>query len=365
MRIAFSSRQFLPTLGGSIQFVCLLSRAFRDLGAEVCILTRTKGDDSEFAGIPVYRNPSRATMRQIARWADVLLQVDSSWRDALAFISQGVPWFPTVHFGPPHKPRDLKHRLALLGLAIAFRNPRSIAVSESARRSWNIAAEAIANPYDDSVFHRRDAAPYAQRTIDILFAGRVEKSKGVFNLVEAVQCVPLPRLSCCIVGDGPDLASLKTFASTKQDLRHSSVAQKTPIVEWRFEGRQPPEKVAAFMRESKIVVLPTTLDWVEASPLVLLEGLACGCRVVASDSGGACENLGPDGTLVAPGDIDGLANALRRTLDADDHSRDWASIDAFLQQRQLHAVAKKYLERFQSVPPTRQPRRRLESLPAK
>jgi glycosyltransferase involved in cell wall biosynthesis len=135
-------------------------------------------------------------------------------------------------------------------------------------------------------------------------------------------------------------------------------------VEWRFIGRQEPGVVAALMRESKILVLPTTPDWVEASPLVVMEALACGCRIVASDSGGTRENVGPDGVLVTPGNVAQLAEALDRTLAIRDDLRDWAAIDTFLESRRLQRVAQMYLERFQTALKNRATRTRVEWLPA-
>lgn len=52
----------------------------------------------------------------------------------------------------------------------------------------------------------------------------------------------------------------------------------------------------------------------ESAPTVLLEALAAGCPVVASDVGGARELLGDAGTLVPPEDPSALAVALRRIL---------------------------------------------------
>jgi glycosyltransferase involved in cell wall biosynthesis len=57
----------------------------------------------------------------------------------------------------------------------------------------------------------------------------------------------------------------------------------------RFYGALPQESLAEIMRQSHILVLPS---FYEGLPLVLLEGLASGCRIVATDLPGTKEILG-------------------------------------------------------------------------
>ena len=54
-------------------------------------------------------------------------------------------------------------------------------------------------------------------------------------------------------------------------------------------GAVPQKKLAEILRHSHILVLPS---FFEGLPLVILEGLASGCRVVATDLPGAEELLG-------------------------------------------------------------------------
>ena len=61
-------------------------------------------------------------------------------------------------------------------------------------------------------------------------------------------------------------------------------------------------------------------SFAEGSPLAVLEALACGTPVVATRVGGIPEQVTPgdNGFLVEPGDAEGLADALARTLE-----REW------------------------------------------
>ncbi|SBT37755.1 Glycosyltransferase involved in cell wall bisynthesis [Micromonospora auratinigra] len=60
----------------------------------------------------------------------------------------------------------------------------------------------------------------------------------------------------------------------------------------------------------------------EGASNAIAEAMAQGCAVVATDVGGAAEMLGPDGLLVRPGDVSGLAATLRTVIADPDLRRD-------------------------------------------
>jgi glycosyltransferase involved in cell wall biosynthesis len=72
------------------------------------------------------------------------------------------------------------------------------------------------------------------------------------------------------------------------------------------------EDPASAMRALDVVVHASTQP--EPFGLVIAEAMACGRAVVASAAGGAGEIVTPghDALAVAPGDVDGLAEAIRR-----------------------------------------------------
>ena len=88
-----------------------------------------------------------------------------------------------------------------------------------------------------------------------------------------------------LVGDGPERAALE--------------ALDAPNV--RFVGAQDPTD---FYAAADVVALPSR--W-EGGPLVPLEAMAMGRPVVAFDVQGVATALGDTGTVVAPGDVRGLA----------------------------------------------------------
>ena len=56
-------------------------------------------------------------------------------------------------------------------------------------------------------------------------------------------------------------------------------------------------------------------SWMEGMPNVVIEAMAAGCPVVATDVGGVRETLGGSGGIcIQPGDLQGLVESLRELL---------------------------------------------------
>jgi phosphatidylinositol alpha-mannosyltransferase len=136
----------------------------------------------------------------------------------------------------------------------------------------------------------------------IFFLGRHEPRKGLEVLLEAV--ADLPRdVRVWVGGDGPQSAELR------ERFAHD------PRIEWL--GRITDDEREARMRGCTVYCSPSVRG--ESFGMVLLEAMAAGCALVASDLEGH-RNVATDGrdALLAPvGDAAALAKALRRVLDDD------------------------------------------------
>jgi glycosyltransferase involved in cell wall biosynthesis len=157
----------------------------------------------------------------------------------------------------------------------------------------------IFRPADRSASRRELGLPDGGRIV--LFAGNLKAGKGVELLIEAAGAADVEGLSLHIVGDGPLESELRNLA------RGAEVF---------FHGRQPLERVAAWMNAADLFCLPS---YDEGMPNVILEALSCAIPVVATDTGGIPEVVEPSsGMLFARGDAAGLARTLEEAL-----SRDW------------------------------------------
>jgi glycosyltransferase involved in cell wall biosynthesis len=124
----------------------------------------------------------------------------------------------------------------------------------------------------------------------ILFVGRLVKVKGLQYLIEAMRDCPAEQL--LIVGDGPERAALHQAATGMSNVS--------------FAGGVTPNRVDAYLSRAKVLVVPSVN---EGLPNVILEAMARGIPIVASNGGGIPDIVKPDetGFLVPPADSKALA----------------------------------------------------------
>jgi len=136
----------------------------------------------------------------------------------------------------------------------------------------------------------------------LLFVGRLHRSKGVEELLDAAASLALThRFQLTIIGDGPEAGRLRA--------RYAGAG-------WlHFLGRVPEAEVGARMHEADLLCVPSL--WRENWPGVAVRALEMGLPVLASRIGGLPELVDPGitGELVAPGDRQAWTAALQRALD--------------------------------------------------
>lgn len=144
----------------------------------------------------------------------------------------------------------------------------------------------------------------AKREPNVLFLGRLEREKGVFDLVEAVatiaHLVPGIRLTLCGAG------------SAKGELEQLAV-QKGIGGLVAFPGWVDGEVKADFLRRSGVFVLPS---YAEGMPMAVLEAMAASTPVVATRVGAIADMLenGASGFVVEAGNVTTLGNAILTAL---------------------------------------------------
>lgn len=132
----------------------------------------------------------------------------------------------------------------------------------------------------------------------VLFVGRLSREKGLYPLLDAWAEAATGGCELLVVGAGP--------------LRRELEARALPRV--RFLGWQPPDEVRKLMLNARLLVFPSI--WYETFGLTIVEAMAAGVPVLASDLGGTPELLGPlaGDWLVPPGDARSWAAALSATV---------------------------------------------------
>jgi glycosyltransferase involved in cell wall biosynthesis len=141
--------------------------------------------------------------------------------------------------------------------------------------------------------------PFAGRTV--VTVCRLVPWKGVEGLVQALRALDGARL--VVVGDGPLRARLEALAV------EAGVGERV-----LFTGGVPQARVREIVRQADVFVLNSSY---EGLPHVVLEAMAEGVPVVATDAGGTGELVehGVTGLLVEVGNGEALVAAIRAVLD--------------------------------------------------
>ncbi|MGH9283702.1 MAG: glycosyltransferase family 4 protein, partial [Acidimicrobiales bacterium] len=183
-----------------------------------------------------------------------------------------------------------------------------VAVSEAAaefvaRRFGHGGLRIIPNGVDVELFREAEPArlPEGRR---ILFVNRLDRRKGFPVMVKAFRRVAATRPDVLLVvaGDGADRGAVR-------DLR---VEHRARVV---MLGNVPHAKLPPYHAASELFCASATGR--ESFGIVLVEAMAAGLPVVASDIAGYREvvRAGVDGLLVPPRDPEALAQAIERLLD--------------------------------------------------
>ncbi|MGO9776849.1 MAG: glycosyltransferase [Terracidiphilus sp.] len=202
---------------------------------------------------------------------------------------------------------------------------------------------ALVNGCNLSVFHPSDRLAARQKLgIDpaaeaVVYIGRMDVRKGLRELVEAAASLHTqrPSLRVYMIGEGPDRSLIESAISAN----NAAYIHTLPACAF--------DEVAIWMAAADLLTLPS---YMEGCPNVILEALACGRPVVATNVGGIPEILnGESGELVPPRDSAALAHALASVLD-----RSWdAHAISTRGSRSWDVVAAELFDVFESLMPAR------------
>ena len=181
----------------------------------------------------------------------------------------------------------------------------------------------------------RSARPTPSRGPTILFIGRHEPRKGLAVLLEAFRGLS-DQVTLWVAGDGPETHALQQ--KWRRDQR----------IEW-LGAITDSEKIAR-LKGADVFCAPSLRG--ESFGIVLLEAMAAGTVVVASDLPGYrnVASSGREAVLVPPGDAPVLAAALTRVL------RDRAEAEELVrnghrrsEEFSMSGLADLYLERYERI----------------
>lgn len=165
---------------------------------------------------------------------------------------------------------------------------------------------------DIEMFLHNRKGPGEDFSQTLLYAGMLIPCKGVIHLINAFAAISkdFPQAQLILVGKDTDqeyAAKLKAQVN-KLGLRHCI----------QFIPKIPQQELAQTMRKADVFVLPS---YSEGLPRVIIEAMAVGLPVVASDVGGISEIVQDHitGFLVPPGDEGMLSEKLRWLLQSPEY----------------------------------------------
>ncbi len=207
-----------------------------------------------------------------------------------------VPMVGTYHrAGVSRWVRPLHPLTQLVGRRLQVRVAVSEAARETGLREGGGEFEVLFNGVDMGRFESAPPHRDPEGRPTVLFLGRHEPRKGLPVLLEAFAGLRRPAvLWVSGEGSGTEVQRRRQLASDP--------------VQWL--GVLSDDEVAARLAGATVLCAPSLSG--ESFGMVLLEGMAAGCAVVASDIEGYRTAAGGHATLVPPGD----PGALTRALDA-------------------------------------------------
>ncbi|HVT41864.1 MAG TPA: glycosyltransferase family 4 protein [Acidimicrobiales bacterium] len=318
MRIAMLSPYALTRPGGVQGQVVGLSHALRARGHEVTILGpldpgRPAPDglgDHVVIGQPTSLH-SNGSVAPVAFWPSAALRVERVVRtggfDVLhaheplapmaaygAVLTAPLPMVGTYHRAGVSRWVPLLKPLAqLVGRRMQVRVAVSEAARQTALRAGGGEFEVLFNGVDMDRFESATPVRDPDGRPTVLFLGRHEDRKGLNVLLDAFATLERPAV-LWVSGDGP--------ASEVQRRRHP----ESDRVHWL--GVLSDAEVASRLAGADILCAPSLAG--ESFGMVVLEGMAARCAVVASDIEGYRSAAGGHAALVPPGDARALARAL-------------------------------------------------------
>lgn len=327
MKVVQVSPYDISVFGGVQAHVTHLAGALRQRGHQVLVIS--PGDPARSSAwikrvggalkvpfndsvAPIALRPAavRRTRAAIAEFEPDLVHVHEPavpWVSLTAALKAPQPVVGTFH---AWSDRDTAYRLARpIAARAAARLAARIAVSPAAAE-YHAAALGIPEgdfrivPNGVDVTRFADATPIpgigGESAPTLLFVGRLEERKGLEILIRAFPILKTtrPRLRLLVVGDGPERDRCQNLLPGK--LRSDVV----------FLGRVDDDDLARFYRSCDLFVAPAIGG--ESFGIVLLEAMAAGATVVASDIPGyrSVVHDKVDGCLVPPGDHKQLADTL-------------------------------------------------------
>ena len=333
MKIGLVCPYIYPGAGGVAQHVHFLYENLRLAGHDVRIITASHGPQRSSegdiirlgVGFSVSTNGSIGTLTFSPRYiGKVRRMLEQERFDLLHFHEPFVP-FLSLFLLRESTSVNVATFHAFAGFSPSYELGGRVMRGHAARLHGRVAVSAAARHFIDRFFpgdykvipngvdvpRYANAVPIARwqdGTPNILFVGRHEPRKGLLDLLKAQRILRKTGYGTrlLVVGSGPQEREARRYVATRG---------LQGVV---FLGRVSDAEKAQLFRTADVYVSPATGG--ESFGIVLLEAMAAGTPIVASDIHGykGVVRRDREGLLVPPRNPKGLAEAIGRLLDDPD-----------------------------------------------
>jgi alpha-maltose-1-phosphate synthase len=192
-------------------------------------------------------------------------------------------------------------------IAITKNAKEGLILEGADEKKISVVGSAINTSYFKPRLKPKNKDPYK---INLLYVGRLEVYKGIYELVYAVKKLVQDKelkkytIQVTIIGEGSEKMRLRE----KENMLGISNLIKHKVV--------PYTQIATEYQNADIFIAPSkpTYTWQEQFGYMLLEAQAVGLPIVTTNTGAIPENVGNCASLVAAGDYVALADAIKRFM---------------------------------------------------
>jgi glycosyltransferase involved in cell wall biosynthesis len=158
--------------------------------------------------------------------------------------------------------------------------------------------EIVENPLEIAhLNHKRSSRPFPKPPYRILFMGRLEKHKGVYDIIEAASWLPRDRYIFILAGNGE-------IRQVKEKIQEKGLRLMFEILGW-ISGEQKHE----MLQTADLFLLPS---YQEGLPMSVIEAMAASLPILATTVGGVPHAVEDkiNGYLIPPGNPEVMAKTI-------------------------------------------------------
>lgn len=259
-------------------------------------------------------------------------------------LVHNVPMLHTIHAEPAFEAKSALRRHVMTFL-YRYAKALPVAISELNRELissfYKIPVnnvEVIVNPVDIDAFRMECPVPLRDRVFDYICVARFEGEKNHSGLISAFSKIvherPHSDLKLALVGTGSLLDTIRA------QVVEAGITDNVVFLGWR-------DDIPKLLRMAKCFVLPSNY---EGLPMSVLEAMAAGLPVVATDAGGIPELIDGNGIMIKRGSVDELKHALETVLQS---KQAWEEMSArsleLVKKYDVNSVAETYQALYERV----------------